>query len=162
MIASALLGSSFSIRRRLIDTLFNVARLLAHLPNHSAGVGVKGTIAVYVTNVADSAANPLFKVNVRIAGNFAGQHDEVSLGKRLARHATQWILFEAGIENRITNGVANFIWMAFGDRLGRKNVTAGHDQTLKRGIVEALKRFLFTVSPTIQRFSAVDRHIDQS
>jgi hypothetical protein len=106
--------------------LFNVARLLAHLPNHSAGVGVKSTIAVYITNVADSGANPLLKVNVRVAGNFAGQHDEVSLGKRLARNATQWILLEAGIENGITDGVANFIWMTFGDGLGRKNVTARH------------------------------------
>ena len=56
MISSPLLGGAFAFSRRLIDTLLDVARLLAHLPNHTTGVGVKNAIAVDVSDVADRSA----------------------------------------------------------------------------------------------------------
>ena len=127
LIAGALLGSSFSVRRNAIDTLFDVARLLAHLPNHPAGVCVKNAIAVDVSDVADRSADALFKIKLRVGRNFAGQDDEVAFCESFASDATQRILFETGVENVIADGVANFVGMAFGDGLRRKDVTAGHN-----------------------------------
>src|SRR4029077_4149797 len=135
-IARALLGSVFSLRRCFIDPLFNVARLLRHFPDHAAGVGVENAIAIDVADVANGGAYPLLKIKLRIAGYLPGKHDEVSLGKGLAGDATQRIRFETGVENVIADGVADFIGMTFGDGLGRKDVTAGHE--LKN--VEGLKR----------------------
>src|SRR5207237_8723475 len=126
-IAGALLGSSVSVRRDAIDTLFDVARLLAHLPDHPAGVGVKNAIAVDVSDVADRSADALFKIKLRVGRNFAGQDDEVAFCESFASDATQRILFETGVENVIADGVANFVGMAFGDGLRRKDVTAGHN-----------------------------------
>ena len=99
---------------------------IAAATNRKSG-SVKSTIAVHITNVADRGANPLLKVNLRVAGNFTGQHDEISLGQRLAGDAAQGILLETRIENGIADGVADFIRMTFGDGFGRKNVTARHD-----------------------------------
>src|SRR5437660_3028737 len=126
LIAGALLGSSFSVRRNAIDTLFDIARLLAHLPNHPAGVCVKTAIAVHVSDVTDRSAHALFKIKLRVGRNFTGQDDEVAFCESFTSHAAQRILLKTYVENVIAYRVANLVGMAFSDRLGRKNVTARH------------------------------------
>jgi hypothetical protein len=97
LIPGPLLGRAFSLRRGLIDTLFDVARLLGHFANHTAGVGVKNAIAVDISNAANRVANAFFKIKLRIAGNLAGKHNQIALRERLASNAAQRILFETGV-----------------------------------------------------------------
>ena len=127
MIAGALFRSGLSIRRRFINSLFNVARLLGHFANHSAGVGVKNAIAIHISDVTNRGAHAFLKVKLRVAGNFSGNHDEVPFGECFARDAAQRVLLETRVENVIADCIADFIGMAFGDGLRRKNVMAGHD-----------------------------------
>ena len=59
-------------------------------------------------------------------GDFTADDDEIALGVGFASHAAVRVLREAGVENGIRNGVADFVRMAFADGFGRKDVTAGH------------------------------------
>ena len=126
MIASALLCGVLSFSCACIDSLFDIAGLLAHFTNNPAGVGVKNAIVIDVSDVADGGAHVLLKVKLRIAGYLAADDDEVAFGERFASHATQRILLKTGVENVIADGVANFVGMTFGDGFGRKNVTTRH------------------------------------
>src|SRR6266480_2003751 len=126
LVAGALFRSTLSFSGSLVDPLFDIARLLAHFTNNPAGIGVKNTIAVDISDIADGSAHVLFKVKLRIAGYLPGDDDEVAFGERFASHAAQRILLKTGVENVIADGVANFIGMTFGDGFRRKNVTARH------------------------------------
>src|SRR5881397_2640455 len=96
LIACPLFGRAFPVRSDAVDSLFDVTRLLAHFANYPAGIGVKNTIAVNITDVANASANALLKIKLCVTRNFAGQHYEVSLGEGFASHATQRVLFETG------------------------------------------------------------------
>src|SRR4029077_10754724 len=72
LVAGALLRCAFAFGCGLIDTLFNVTRLLAHFAHHPAGVGVKNAIAVYISNAANRLANSLFEIKLRVACNLTG------------------------------------------------------------------------------------------
>ena len=123
LIAGALLCACFAFRRGLIDTLLDVARLLAHFADHPAGVGMKNAIPVDVSNTANRIPDSLFEIKFRVARDFACKHDQVALREGFASDATQRILLETGIENVIADRIANFIGMTFGDRFRGKNVT---------------------------------------
>src|SRR2546426_3635849 len=89
----------------------------------------RSTLFPYTTlfrSVADGRAHARLKVKLRIAGYLPGDHHEIALGKGLASHATQRVLFKTSVEDVIADGVANFVGMAFGDGLGGKNVAARH------------------------------------
>ena len=123
-----MLGCAFAFGRRFIDTLLDVARLLAHLPNHTTGVGVKNAIAVHIADAPDSVADPLFKIEFGVAGDLAREHNQVAFREGLASNAAQRILLETGIENVIADCIANFVGMPFGDRFRGKNVTMRHNK----------------------------------
>ena len=72
LIARALLGCAFSLGRGVIDTLFNVAGLLAHFANHPEGIGVKNAIAVHIPYAANRLANAFFEIKLRVARNLTG------------------------------------------------------------------------------------------
>ena len=121
-----MLGRSLAFSRRLIDTLLDVARLLAHLPDHTAGVGVKNAIAIHIADAPNSVANPVFKIEFGVACDLAREDNQVAFRECFASDAAQRILFEAGIEDVITDSIANFVGMTFCDLFGGKDVTMGH------------------------------------
>jgi hypothetical protein len=126
LIARALFGGCFSLGSGTVDALFDVARLLAHFANHAAGIGVKNAIAIHVTDAADGIADTLFKIELGVTRDFAGEDNEIAFGERLASDTTQRVLLETGVENVIADGIANFIGMTFGDRFGGKDVAVRH------------------------------------
>ncbi len=83
---------------------------------------MKNAIAIHVTDAADGIADALIKIELGVAGDFSGQDNEVAFGERLASDSALWVLFEAGVEDVIADGIANFIGMTFGDRFGGKDV----------------------------------------
>src|SRR2546427_4024019 len=123
LIASALFRSTLSFSRSLIDSLFNIARLLAHFTNHPAGVGVKNAVAVHISDVANGRAHALLEIKLRIAGYLPGDHHEIALGKGLASHATRRVLFKTNAEKRIPAWVAKPIGLSFRYALAGKNTS---------------------------------------
>lgn len=123
-----MLGGIFAISRGLIDTLFDVARLLAHFANHAASVRVKNAIAVRVSDVANGLSRTLFEIELGVACDLTRQHNQVAFGQRFARDAAERVLLKTGIENVIADRIADFVWMTFGDRFGGKNETMRHEK----------------------------------
>src|SRR5438132_9643147 len=97
LIASALFRSTLSFGRSLIDSLFDIAGLLAHFANHPAGVGVKNAIAIDISDVADGRAHALLKVKLRVASYFPGDDDEGAFGESFTSHAAQRIVLETSV-----------------------------------------------------------------
>src|SRR2546426_1788894 len=61
----------------------------------------RSTLFPYTTlfrSVADGRAHARLKVKLRIAGYLPGDHHEIALGKGLASHATQRVLFKTSVE----------------------------------------------------------------
>ena len=87
---------------------------------------MKNAIAVHVPDVAYGGADLLLKIKLCVARNFASEHNEVAFCEGFASDATQWILLETGVENVITDCIANFVRMPFGDGFRGKNVTTRH------------------------------------
>ena len=79
--------------------------------------------------LADSVADPLFKIKLGVACDLAGEHDQVAFRERFASDAAQRILFETGVEDVIADGIANFVGMTFGDGFGGKDVTMRHGES---------------------------------
>ena len=85
---------------------------------------MKNAIGVDIADAPHRLAHLLAKVETGVARDFTGQNHQVAFGERLTCHPAEWILLEARIKDVIADGVANLIRMAFGDRLGRKDVSA--------------------------------------
>jgi len=117
-----LFGGSFVFGCGLIDTLLDIARLLAHRAKHLAGVGMETAIAIHVSNLTNGGARLSDEIETRVARDFAGKHDKITFSESFAGHSALRILFETGIEHVIAYRVANFVWMTFGDGLRRKNM----------------------------------------
>ena len=98
-------------------------------------VGVKNVVVVHVTDFTHGVAHDLVDRHDRLERFSRGQignrdlatdDDSVALGERLAGDATVWILPQAGVENGIGNGIADFVRMTFPDGFGSKNETTKH------------------------------------
>jgi hypothetical protein len=99
--------------------------LLAHGAEDLAGIGMETAVVIGVSDVANSFAREADKIETSVARNLTGEHNEIALGQRFARDPAMRILLEAGVQDAIANGVADFIGMTFRDGLRRKDV-AGH------------------------------------
>src|SRR5207244_13532702 len=62
------------------------------------------------------------EIETGIARDFTGENNQIALGQSLAGYAALRILFQTGIEDVIANRIADFIWVALGDGLGRKDM----------------------------------------
>ena len=99
----------------MIDTLFNIARLLTDFTNDAAGVRMKHAIAVHITNIANGFADALDVIKLCVARDLTGKHNQITFCERLARDAAQRVLLEAGVKNVIADRVANFVGVTFRD-----------------------------------------------
>ena len=126
MVAGALFRGLFAFGFFGIDALGNVLALLGDGLGDDDLVGVENVVVIHVADLADGAADDFFKIQVGVRGDFAGEHDHVALHERFAGHAAAFVLGQTRVEDRVGNGVANFVRVAFANRLGRKDVVRGH------------------------------------
>ena len=105
-----------------VDALVDVRRLFADGVQHGAGVGVEAHVGVGVTNLAHGVAHDLFDVDPGRGGHFAGYHHHAGLDQGFAGDARLGVLLQDGVQHRIGDLVGDFIGMAFGDRLGSKQL----------------------------------------
>ena len=155
---------SLSLGLLRIHALGDVVRLIGDDGVNENLLGVKNVVIVDVTDLAHGIAHDLIDRNdvfqmlaLRQIGDrdLAADDDDVALGVGLAGDAALAILPQAGVEDGVGNGVANFIRMAFAHGFGSKNETSKHGAKDTR--LERLETFGFEPS----RIDQTD-HIDQS
>ena len=119
------------------DALRDVGRLRLDRGQDGAHVAVEADFGAVVADVDGGLPRDFHIVRTRLAGDFAGQHDEPGLGERLERDARVGVFGQQRVEDGIRNLVAHFVRMAFGDRFGSE------EEILKRHYSRLLlaKRF---------------------
>ena len=93
---------------------------------------MEDVVVVVITDLADRIADDFAQIEsglergVLELGNsdLATDHHNVALGISLAGDPAGWIQCQAGVQDGIGNGVANFVGMAFANRFGREDVAA--------------------------------------
>ena len=70
-----------------------------------------------VDHIIDRLGGAFFLILKFRDSDFTADHHDVAFHERFASNAAGWINLEAGIKDGIGNGVRNFIWMAFANRL---------------------------------------------
>jgi hypothetical protein len=126
LVTGSLFGCIFPFGSSGIHTLRNVGRLAGDDVGNEDPVSMKNVIVVHVADLAYRIANELDIIQFGLRSNLAADDDDVALGVGFAGDPAMRILREAGIEHRIGNCVANFIWVTFPDGFGRENVTTRH------------------------------------
>ena len=102
------------------------ARLL--IADFAHGVAHRGL------DLGERAVGPLAVLIHALAADFAGQHDEVGGGQRLARDARIGVLAEEQIDDGVADLVGDLVGMAFRDRFGGEQKTGTH--VLRSSMVE--------------------------
>ena len=134
LVAGSLFSGFFTVSFLGVNALGDVGRLRGEVIINKNLVGVENVIVVHVANSADRIANGFVDVDDFANwfftdlgnGDFAPYHDNVTFYKGLAGNAAFWIDAETGIQDRIGNGIANFVRMAFANGLGGENITVRH------------------------------------
>ena len=126
LVARALLGGFLAGGGARVDALGDVRALGRDDVHDEHAIGVEYVIVVGVADVADGLAHDLIVGGHGLGGDFATDHDDVALGVGLASDPAGGILGQARVEHGVGNGVADFVGMAFADRLRRKDVISAH------------------------------------
>ena len=61
-----------------------------------------------------------------LGGDFAADDDDIALGVTLAGDAAGLVLGQAGVQDRVGDGVADFVRVAFADGLGGEDESFAH------------------------------------
>src|SRR6185295_8798207 len=121
-VAGALFGRFLALGLFGIDTLGDIWTLGGNRVQNQHAIGMKNVIIVCITNVADGLASDGVKIEFRLGGDFSADNDEIALGVSLASDATVRVLLQARVQDRIGNGIANFVWMGLANGFRRKDV----------------------------------------
>ena len=73
----------------------------------------------------DGLAHEVGNVDVGLGGDLARDDRHAGRHQRLTRHAARRIPREDGVEDGVGDLVGDLVGVAFGDRLGREDVTLG-------------------------------------
>src|SRR5215469_2250006 len=126
LVSRALFVGLFAFGGFGIDSLRDVARLAAKSLHHEAGVSLEKRFFVDIADSANRGSNLLDIVKLRIGGNLASDHDEVTLGQRFAGDPALRVLSQACVQDAIRNGVADFVRMTFGHGFRGKDISIRH------------------------------------
>ena len=130
LIACSLLGGFLSRSAAGIDALGDIGALAGEGVHDVDAVGVEDVFGMSITDGADGGANDLIVVQFSAGGDFPCDDDEVGLNESFAGDAAEGVLGEAGIKHRIGDAVADFVGMAFADRLRRKDKVPFHESEI--------------------------------
>src|SRR6185503_1825665 len=85
-------------------------------------IGVERLAFVRIADVANRVARHLLEIDLRVAGDLTGQHDVAAFHEDFARDAAARILREMGVEDGVSDIVADLVRMTFADRFRREDV----------------------------------------
>ena len=126
LIARALLGGFLTGSATRIDPLGDIRALASEGVHDVDAVGMKNVFGMGIADGADGRANQGIVVQLGAGGDFSCDDDEVGFHESFAGDAAVRVLGEAGIEHCIGDSVADFVGMAFADRLRRKDKVPFH------------------------------------
>ena len=132
LIARALFLGSFAGGGFGVHTLRDVRALAGQVVIDKDTVGMKDVVVIDVSDFADRCPDDLADIEGGIQrgafqarhGDFATHDDHVAFDKSFAGDPARAVEGQAGVEDRVGNGVANFVGMAFANGFGGKNITA--------------------------------------
>ncbi len=127
LVARPLLLRLFLLR---IHPLRDLVRLLGEGDEHGDIAVVERQRRVGVADLFDRSPGHGVEIHGGVGRDLAGEHQAVALGEDLAGDPAPRILFEAGIEDRVGDVVADLVGMALGDRLGGEDIRMGHRRAL--------------------------------
>ena len=125
----ALVASALLARILAVDTLRDVARLLADDVQHAAGGAVEAHVGGVVADVEHGLAHQGLDIDPRIGRDFTGDDGDTRLDQGFAGHAGVLVLGEDRIEDGVRDLVGDLIRVAFGDGLG------GEEEIVRHGSV---------------------------
>ena len=124
LVSGTLLGGLLAVCLLGVDALRDVGALGSDNVVDEDAVGVEDVVVVHVADLADRLADDLVVIKLGLGRDLTADHHDIALGVGLTGDTAHRILREAGIEDGIGNGVANFVGMAFADGFGGKDVAA--------------------------------------
>ena len=126
LVAGALLGGLFAFGFLCVNALRDVLALLGDRFGDDHLVGVENVVVVDVADFPDGLTHDLFEIEFGVRRDFTGEHHHVALDQRFAGHTAFFVLGQARVEHGVGNGVADFVGVAFANRLGGKDIVRGH------------------------------------
>ena len=130
LIACSLLRGFLPRSAAGINTLGDIGALAGEGVHNVDAVSVKDVFGMSITDGADGGANELIEVQFSAGGDFPCDDDEIGLNQGFAGDAAEGVLGEAGIKHRIGDSVADFVGMAFADRLRGKDEVPFHESEI--------------------------------
>ena len=110
----------FFLLQSLVYTHCNISRLLVKCSDNSTGVSIKAIFSTSITNLTNGISYDSLNVNVRLCCNFTHNKNKTCSSSCLTCYTAHRILRHQGIENRIRNGIADFVRMSFSYRFRSK------------------------------------------
>ena len=124
LIPCSLFGGLLTLGLLRVHTLTDVGGLGREKVGDENFVGVEDVVVVGVANTGNCVAHDLLDVDrftqrfVTQHGNgdFTANHHVVALDEGFAGYAAVFVHLEAGVEDRVGNGITNLVGMAFANR----------------------------------------------
>jgi hypothetical protein len=110
----------------VVHALRDVVALLVVGHQHRAALVVDAVLGVVVADALDGVARDLDVVDVRVGGDFAGEHHEPGVAQRLGRDARARVLREDGVENGVGDLVGDLVGVTFRDGFGGEEKVVRH------------------------------------
>ena len=107
-----------------VDTHRDVRRLARDELRDLDAAGVERLVRVHVSDLANRIAHDAFVVHGHRRRDLAGEHDLAALTQNLTGDSTRRVSTEVGVENGVGDVIADFVRVAFADRLGCEDVAA--------------------------------------
>ena len=111
-----------------INSLRDIGTLRGNHVGDKNSVGVENVIVVDVADFADRLADDRVMIEFGFSGDFAADDNHITLRVGFAGDAAAGILSKTGVQDGVRDGIANFVRVAFADRLGGKDVVFAHKQ----------------------------------
>ena len=110
-------------RAASVDAHGDVRRLALNHVQDAAGFRIVSERGVVVADVLNHLARQFRNVHVRRGGDLPGDHANAGGNEHLAGNAAGWVVRENRVEDGVGDLIRHLIGMAFGDGLGRENVS---------------------------------------
>ncbi len=102
----------------------NVRGLFLDGRDDRAGLIVKAVLGPSISSVADGVSHNLRDVDVTFGRNLSRDEGHAGRYEGFTGHPAVRVLTEDRVKNRIRNLIRDLVGMAFGDRLGRKQIAS--------------------------------------
>ena len=100
---------------RVVHALRDVVGLFVIANHDGATFVVNAVLGVVIADALNRVTRDLYVVDMRVGGDFTGQHHQAGVGQCFGCHAAARVLFKNSIQNSVRNLIGHFIGVAFRD-----------------------------------------------